>query len=655
MLKLKSPAALLLALPLIVFASTGLRAGGFLEAVDITGRLASPIAGHFIGRLVPIKWDTRSLPVRYSMNNSSPTVPNPLGTPFLPIGDAQTVLQNSLDAWNAIPTSYIAMQIVDTTPKTTNAGFDFVNELTFRTAVNFTAIASSPSVSLIEDVLLEAGDLIDGDTDSDVADGITVATDVDGDGDLEFPAGFYKAGTILENDVQFNTKASNGYRFTIADADVDPVTRSVDLMAIAVHEFGHSHGLSHTLDNQISASDGTGTSMFPFIDTGDPAAELSQRSLGTDDIAWSSYHYPEGSAASGLAALQPGDTAFASAYGLIRGELRHGVLNQPIAGGSLAAYKWDDGTFVAAGFSGTTQVSYNPLTGGLAVINNPAFHILDGAYTIPVPKGTYAVGAEAVDGAPVPATSISVAAQIGGIFGQLNFEEEFFNAQLEVEGELRPGQKKSVVVKAGQVTDGTNITTNRNLNINKFGNRNFIGFTGQAGGSYYAVAIPAADVTAAAASAAPNQLSLYALLFDTNVVDASVAPQFANAILTRGTINPDTTASVDLAAPLASTTGFLGQDGDFAPFYLSEGHALAKLVQQEIQAGTLSHVFIVLRVPPRPFPGVSAIPPLIGLDGGVASNDAPIFGLSFLSTDGVTFTRSNTFNFRFSLGLVVRP
>ena len=102
-------------------------------------------------------------------------------------------------------------------------------------------------------------------------------------------------------------------------------------------------------------------------------------------------------------------------------------------------------------------------------------------------------------------------------------------------------------------------------------------------------------------------------------------------------------------APLAHTDGFI-TGRRFAPFYLSEGQALAKLVQQEIQAGTLSHLFIVLRLPPSPFPGVSAIPPLIGLDGGVTHNDAPIFGLSYVSTDGVTFNRSTTFNFRFSPG-----
>ena len=50
-------------------------------------------------------------------------------------------------------------------------------------------------------------------------------------------------------------------------------------------------------------------SYTPFIDTGDPASELAQRTPHIDDIAWASYYYPEGSASSGIAALQAGDQA----------------------------------------------------------------------------------------------------------------------------------------------------------------------------------------------------------------------------------------------------------------------------------------------------------------------------------------------------------
>ena len=628
---------------MILMSVVSIRAGGALETIDITAGAPSPIPGHILARVIGIKWDARSIPVPYKVNNTLNPVPNPLGPAFLSLADATTSFQASFDSWNNLPSSFIRMNIVGTTNNPGLVGFNMINELSFRTAAGFNAIASSPSTNLISDTTLNNGDDIDGDGDSDVSSAITTMQDVDADGDNEFPAGFYKAGTILDNDVQFNTKVSNGFRFTVDPAQADTVTRSVDLQCTATHEFGHSLGLSHVLNNQTSATDGNGATMFPFIDTGDPASELSQRTLDIDDIAFASYFYPEGTAASGPGALQAGDVPFASAFGLITGKLRHGVLNQPIAGGYLQAINRDTGVEGVGAFSGTTNLSFNPANGGLFFVPTVAQAIVNGNYVIPTPTGNYNVRAEAVDGSPVAAGNISFTCQIGNFFGQQNFIEEFWNNNKEGAIEREPGDGKNAHVNNGFVNSGVNITTNNVFNISGFGARNFIGFINPpAGGFIYAVQFPASQISALNGG---NPTVIQAGLFDTIPLDASVPVLFANAWLTTGVINPDTTATVNLATPLRTSVAFLGQDIDFASFYFSEPKDLSKTIRLGIADGSIQNLFLVLQIPPAPFPGVSNQPPLIGL-----SAQAPILGRSFLSIDGgLTFNRRNDLNFRFSL------
>lgn len=619
------------------------RAGGALETIDITAGTPSPIAGHILARVIGIRWDARSIPVQYRINNTLDPIPNPLGPAFLSVAAATTELQGSLDRWNNIPTSFINMQIVGTTANLGLVGFNMVNEISFRTAAGFTAIASSPSTNLITDITLVDGDMLDGDADADVSDDITVVTDVDNDGDLEFPAGFYKAGTILDNDVQFNTKVSNGLRFTIDPAQADAVARSVDLNCVAVHEFGHSFGLAHTLDNQKSGTDGDGSTMFPFIDTGDPAAELQQGEVAADDVAYASFYYPEGSAASGPAALQPGDVAFNSAYGVITGELRHGVLNQPIAGGVVRAINRVTNVSMVSAYSGSANLSFNPLNGGLFFVPTVGAAINNGNYTIPVPAGSYNVGIEAVDGSPVAAGNIGFTTQIGNFFGQQNFVEEFYNNNSEGALERDLGDDKNVHVNVGQVESGNNITTNNVLTITGFGARTNIGFiNAPAGGFIYAQQFPASQISALNGG---NPTLLQAGLFDSIVLDASVPVVFAKAMLVKGVINPDTTATLDLANPLASESLFVAQDTDFSPFYFKNPHDLSETVRLGIANGSIQNLFLVIQIQPAPFAGVSAQPPLLGL-----STQAPILGRSFLSTNGgATFTRRNDLNFRIAL------
>src|SRR6266545_6348135 len=92
------------------------RGGGNMLAVDITGRVpSSEVPGLVIGGTAPIRWDARCLPVQYRVNNTFDPIPNPLGPPVLTLTQAIAVLQQSLDAWNDIPTSFIDMRIIGTT------------------------------------------------------------------------------------------------------------------------------------------------------------------------------------------------------------------------------------------------------------------------------------------------------------------------------------------------------------------------------------------------------------------------------------------------------------------------------------------------------------------------------------------------------------
>jgi len=243
----------------------------------------------------------------------------------------------------------------------------------------------------------------------------------------------------------------------------------------------------------------------------------------------------------------------------------------------------------------------------------------------------------------VPSTSISFTAQIGDIFGQQNFNEEFWSGR-DRAVELSPALALPVEVDKGRTTRRIDFVTNVQTVIANYGSRDFSGFTGSAPGTYYAVRIPAAQLTAAG-----DALLFHQALFDTNLVNASEIPVFAEATLTTGTVGADgSTATVDLASPLVRERNFVGQDNDFSVLYFKDPLGLGLRVRHGIATGEIQDLFLVLRLP---LTFARGVPPLIGLDGGVTPNDAPIFGYSYTSTNGTTWARNDTFNYRFGLAL----
>lgn len=614
-----------------------LSAGGYLKVLDRTGHRPSPLAGQELAEVRPIRWDDRCIPSPFRFDSSQDPIPNPLGGPVLTAAVAQGVFAQAFATWRDLPTAYSELRLTGTTPSAAPAGFDLINEITFRPPPDFNAIALTRSIVLLEDSTVASGQDLDGDGDSDAAASLASCGDADGDGDLELAPGFYRAGTILDVDILLN---SEDFRFTAPAALADVNARSVDLLAIAIHESGHAQGLAHSLDNQLSPTDGTSSTMYPNIDTTDPADELALRTLGEDDIATLSAHYPEGSRASGPGALQAGDVAFALRYGFLTGEVQT-TEGRPVAGASIAAEHLWTGRLAASAFSGRVQVSIDPVDNSFTFLNQSRT-ILDGAYRIPVPLGLYRLRIEGADGAPITDLGqLTPTEQAGASFGQLAFEEEFYNGSGEAAVEAAPGAVTPVLAIPGYTTSGLDFVLNRTALLGRFQALTSARYTDASPGTYYAVRIPGAELLAAAHG---HRLDFYAAEFFTLVADASVVPLFGEALLATGSV-AGSVARIDLDHPLARRAPFIGEDFDFASFYLPDAEGLGREVIAGLEDGNFADLFLVLRVPTAtPFPGVNALPPLVG-----ASRLGPLALRSYRSSDGVTFTLIPDLDFLFRL------
>src|SRR5262245_31096727 len=176
-------------------------AGGRLDTFKFTG--VSTVPGFEDVRIVPTFWDVRCSSVSYVVDDVPANAGRPEEISAMVI---RREVQTAMNQWNQIPTSYISMNVVAL--KALNNGlpnFDFVNEVTFEAPFGSPFAGAAASHVLQRDMDFAVGDDMDEDGDSDVYDpavaGRTSCFDFDRDGDIEFSAGSYKAGTILDSDV----------------------------------------------------------------------------------------------------------------------------------------------------------------------------------------------------------------------------------------------------------------------------------------------------------------------------------------------------------------------------------------------------------------------------------------------------------------------
>lgn len=619
------------------------QAGGNLEIFDFTNAPPSPIPGHVIATTRGKQFDARCLPLAYRIDTAVDPIPNgTAGAPLpLPLAQARQAIEQALGSWNHIPTSFVEMRIVGTTAGGARGfEFDFVNEVSFEVGPGWgeTWIAASRSVSLLEDSHLLHGEDLDGDGDADVSSATLVCTDVDGDGDIELPAGFYRAGTILENDVVFDPR----WGFTTDRSGLDDV-RTQDLVGIAAHEFGHSLGLPHSAIAQRGPGDGRQTTMFHA--PGDPADKASMRELHVDEIAWASFLYPEGSQASGPAALQPGDLRFDQRYAVLRGEVQE-ASGRP-GTGSLVFAEDLQGNVLSSMIAGRFRASFGENSSAFLP---PSLAFADGRFALPVPRGLVRLGVEPNDDWP-DATRGSTASGINPFFydGSQEFRKEYHNGAAESRLERRLGHGLPIAAFADR--DGLDFALDANVLLGDADpwQGDLLAIRIFENGPLLAVRIPRQEI---AALDRGRGLLVQGAQFGSTPIDSSEVSRFDAAMITTGRVDGQGRLKMDLNRPLIRQAPFIGLDLDHTPLYADNAEALGQRVGHALAQG--EDLFVVLQFSNQRYPGFADISRNAVIFDPIAAGD-PRQGRSYYSHDRGRTWNAEQPDIAYGFGLIVAP
>jgi hypothetical protein len=339
------PARPLLVLVAVALTIVPARAGGNLEAVvtggtEIADAVWNPLA-------MPIPWKINSQGVINNCNNGNPTCVG--GVSPLTLQLAIDGLTAAFATWQNVPTSRAAFTYTGTSAQT-GIGLDNVHLITWAdtnaSLCPTGVVATTPHSHLTANLTLTSAN-----------------RDLNSDGIIDIDPAVYPngtvlaAGTIVDVDMAWCPAGSD-----YVDFPLDATTNTFDMVAVATHEEGHWHGLSHSSLVTPYAT------MLPFVDVttdyGNQARTLSQ-----DDVASTSRYYPE--------------TSLAGNFGTITGRLFLANGTTPADGVSVTAYNTQTGEMTVQVFSVTRFTSSTALPGSFKIDW--------------LPPGTYYVGVEYFD------------------------------------------------------------------------------------------------------------------------------------------------------------------------------------------------------------------------------------------------------------------